>query len=385
VNAVAYCVSADALPLLSSTLYRVPNLSQLSAEQAASLLAEVGGFKALLVNITAGRNLNAAQTGAAFSSMLTGGATPAQIAGFLVGMHTKGESVEELSAALATMYDYSVDVPLTSAEREGSLCTCGTGGDQSNSINISTTAAFIVAAAGVPICKHGNRAVTSQAGSADVLEALGVAVDISPEGVAACMRVAGIGFCLAPKFHPNMRFVGPTRKELGVASMFNMLGPIANPGRVHNQVMGVSDVRTAPKVAKLLAARGQNAMVVHGHDGLDELSTTALSTIWRVQNGTVSESVFDPRSVGLSLVSMDDLRGGTATENAAITTGILAGVKGAHRDIVLLNAAASLAITGRAADIAEGMKIGAELIESGAATRSLDLLVSESNRHVNVP
>jgi anthranilate phosphoribosyltransferase len=353
----------------------------LSAEAAAAQLAELGGFKALLVNITAGNDLNAAQTGAAFSSMLTGGATPAQIAGFLVGMHTKGESVEELSAALATMYSYSVDVPLTDDERASSLCTCGTGGDQSNSINISTTAAFIVAAAGVPICKHGNRAVTSQAGSADVLEALGVAADLGPEGVAACMRVAGIGFCLAPKFHPNMRFVGPTRKELGVASMFNMLGPIANPGRVHNQVMGVSDARTAPKVAQLLAARGQNAMVVHGHDGLDEISTTAVSTIWRVKNGTVTESIFDPRTVGIELVQMQDLRGGTAIENAEIARGILRGVPGPHRDIVLLNAAASLVITGKAVDIADGLRVGSALIDSGAATTALDLLVAESNRH----
>ncbi len=355
-----------------------------SAEQAAQHLIEVGGFKALLVDITAGRNLTAAQTGAAFASMLTGGATPAQIAGFLVGMHTKGESLEELSAALSTMYEYSVDVPLDALERSQSLCTCGTGGDQSNSINISTTAAFIVAAAGVPICKHGNRAVTSQAGSADVLEALGVAVDIGPEGVAACMRVAGIGFCLAPKFHPNMRFVGPTRKELGVASMFNMLGPIANPGRVQNQVMGVSDARTAPKVAQLLAARGQNAMVVHGHDGLDEISTTASSTIWRIRDGAVTEAVFDPESVGLPRVTMQDLRGGTAAENATITTGILSGVRGPHRDIVLLNAAASLAITGKAADIAHGLALGAELIDSGAATRALNLLVAESNRHIAV-
>ncbi len=353
----------------------------LSAEQAETRLRELGGFKALLVEITHGRDLDAAQTETAFAAMLTGGATPAQIAGLLVGLHTKGESLAELSGGLATMYRYSVDVPLTDAERAAALCTCGTGGDQSNSINISTTAAFVVAGAGVLVCKHGNRAVTSQAGSADVLEALGVAVDITPLGVASCMRKAGIGFCLATRFHPNMRFVGPTRRELGVASLFNMLGPIANPGRVKNQVMGVSDSRTAPKVAGLLASRGQNAMVVHGHDGLDEITTTAASTIWHIRNGVVVEEVFHPESVGIELVTLADLRGGTAQENAAISTGVLSGVPGPYRDVVLLNAAASLVVTGKAPDMATGLQLAAESVTSGAALRSLELLVAESNRH----
>ena len=353
----------------------------LSAEQAETRLREVGGFKALLVEITRGHDLNAEQTETAFAAMLTGGATPAQIAGLLIGLHTKGESLDELSGGLATMYRYSVDVPLTEAERAAALCTCGTGGDQSNSINISTTAAFIVAGVGVPVCKHGNRAVTSQSGSADVLEALGVAVDITPEGVASCMRQAGMGFCLATRFHPNMRFVGPTRRELGVASLFNMLGPIANPGRVKNQVMGVSDERTAPKVAGLLAARGQNAMVVHGHDGLDEITTTAATTIWHVRNGAVVEETFSPESVGIELVSLDDLRGGTADENAAISTAVLSDARGPHRDVVLLNAAASLVVTGHASDMASGLALAAQSVSSGAALRSLELLVAESNRH----
>jgi anthranilate phosphoribosyltransferase len=332
-------------------------------------LASLGGFKALFVQLTAGRDLRPEQVEAAMSVMMTGGATPAQIAGFLIGMTTKGESVDELRAGLATMYRFAA------------LCTCGTGGDQSNSINISTTAAFIVAALGVQVCKHGNRAVTSQAGSADVLEALGVAVDITPEGVAACMRRSGMGFCLAPTFHPNMRFVGPIRRELGVASLYNMLGPIANPGKVHNQVMGVADERTAPKVAELLAVRGQNAMVVHGHDGLDELTTTATSTIWRIQDGKVTTTLFDPRSVGIGLSSMDDLRGGTAAENAELTRGILAGEPGPRRDVVLLNAAASLVVAGKAPDIASAVELAASAVDSGAATRALELLVEESQQH----
>ncbi len=356
--------------------------SALSPEYAADRLRSLGGFKALLVELTANRDLTPDQVTAAFSAMLTGGATPAQIAGFLVGLHTKGESLDELRAGLVAMYRYSVDVPLTDDERSAALCTCGTGGDQSNSINISTTAAFIVAGLGVPVCKHGNRAVTSQAGSADVLEALGVAVDITPEGVAACMRVAGIGFCLATKFHPNMKFVGPTRRELGVASAFNMLGPIANPGKVRNQVMGVADERTAPKVAELLAVRGQNAMVVHGHDGLDELTTTGTSTIWRVKDGKVVTQVFDPRSVGIELAAAEDLLGGTAQQNAYLTRGILTGIEGPHRDIVLLNAAASLVVAGVAHDIAHGLQLGAQSIESGAAMQSLERLIVESRRHL---
>jgi anthranilate phosphoribosyltransferase len=356
----------------------------LSAEQAESRLRDLGGMKALLVEITRGHDLTEHQTETAFAAMLTGGATPAQIAGLLVGLHTKGESLQELSGGLSTMYRYSVEVPLTDSERAAALCTCGTGGDQSNSINISTTAAFIVAGAGVPICKHGNRAVTSQAGSADVLEALGVAVDITPEGVASCMRVAGIGFCLATRFHPNMRFVGPTRRELGVASLFNMLGPIANPGRVKNQVMGVADSRTAPKVAGLLAARGQRAMVVHGHDGLDEITTTDATTIWHIRDGEVSEEIFEPESVGLPRVSMDDLRGGTAAENAAVVRSILNGATGPHRDVVMLNAAASLVVTGAATDFRHGLVLAADSVSSGAASRSLDLLVDESNRHREV-
>jgi anthranilate phosphoribosyltransferase len=356
---------------------RVTELSQPYDERLASL----GGFKALFVELTAGRDLTPDQVGAAMSVMMTGGATPSQIAGFLIGMSAKGESVDELRAGLATMYRFSVDVPLTYDERLAALCTCGTGGDQSNSINISTTAAFIVAALGVLVCKHGNRAVTSQAGSADVLEALGVAVDITPEGVAACMRRSGMGFCLAPTFHPNMRFVGPIRRELGVASLYNMLGPIANPGKVHNQVMGVADERTAPKVAELLAVRGQNAMVVHGHDGLDELTTTATSTIWRIQDGKVTTSLFDPRSVGLSLATMADLRGGTAAENAELSRAILMGEHGPRRDVVLLNAAASLVVAGKATDIASGLELAASAVDSGSAIRALELLVEESQQH----
>jgi anthranilate phosphoribosyltransferase len=351
------------------------------AQSSLQRLATLGGFKALLVSITAGRDLTTEQMDAAMSTMLDGEATPAHIGGLLMALRTKGESTAELQAALDVLFSKSISVPLTEAERAAGLCTCGTGGDQSHSINISTTAAFIVAGAGVAVCKHGNRAVTSQAGSADVLEALGVALDVTPEGVAACIRRAGMGFCLAPNFHPSMKHVGPTRRELGVASLFNMLGPIANPGRIRNQLMGVSDPRTASQVAALLAARGSNALVVHGHDGFDELTTTTTSTMWRVLNGTVEESVFDPRSVGIELCAVADLRGGTAAENAEATRSILAGETGPRRDIVLLNAAASLMVAGKAPDIASGLKVAAESVVSGAATRALELLIDESNRH----
>jgi anthranilate phosphoribosyltransferase len=357
----------------------------ISTDSEDRSLSRLGGWSGILTKLARREDLATEEVSAAFTEILSGLAMPSQIAAFAMGLRAKGETVAELSAALDTMYDYSVELPLRADERLAALCTCGTGGDRSHSINISTVSAFVVAGAGVSVCKHGGRAASSQAGSADVLEALGVALDATPEGVAECVRQAGFGFCLAPRFHPAMRFAGPTRKELGIATLFNLLGPMANPGRVGRQVMGVSDPAMAPKVAQVLARRGTDAMIVHGHDGLDEITTTTTSSLWRVRDGAVTESKFDPASVGISLTSMDALRGGTPAENADSLRRILEGHPGPQRDIVVLNAAASLVVGGKASSLVEGVELAGATIDSGRAMAALDALVRVSNEHREPP
>ncbi len=356
-----------------------------TADSDDRLLSRVGGWASVLTKLARREDLATEEVSGVLQEILTGNAVPSQIAAFAMGLRAKGETVAELSAALATMYDYSVELPLRADERLVALCTCGTGGDRSHSINISTVAAFVVAGAGVSVCKHGGRAASSQAGSADVLEALGVALDATPEGVVECVRQAGFGFCLAPRFHPAMRFAGPTRKELGIATLFNFLGPMANPGRVGRQVMGVSDPSMAPKVAQVLADRGTNAMIVHGHDGLDEITTTTTSSIWRVLDGVVTETTFDPESVGIALTSIGALRGGTAAQNAEALRRILDGQLGPQRDIVVLNAAASLVVAGKASSLSEGVELASATIGNGRAVAALDALVRVSNEHRETP
>ena len=345
-------------------------------------LAELGGWPEVLATLTQGSDLSSALLGAALGEILSGNATPAQIAGFAIGLRTKGETVDELRAALDTMDAYGIGVPLTEEERLSAICTCGTGGDRSHSINISTTAAFVVAGAGSLVCKHGGRAASSAAGSADVLEALGVTLEVSPEGVAECMRRAGVGFALAPRFHPAMRHAGPVRRELGVATMFNFLGPMANPGRVVRQVMGVSDPSMAPKAAAVLGGRGAlRALVVFGHDGLDELTTTTTSTMLWVENGDVEASVVDPRALGLAPATADQLRGGSATHNADALRRVLDAERGPHRDIVLLNAAAGLVAAGAVESLPAGLDVAQRSIDSGAARQALASLVAVSAAH----
>lgn len=345
--------------------------------ESLATLAAFGGWPEVFARLSARRDLPAEVVGAAVGEILQGAATPAQVGGLLIGLRTKGESVQELGAALAAMLAVSVPVPLSGAVRERAICTCGTGGDRSNSINISTTSMFVVAGAGGLVCKHGGRAASSQSGSADVLEALGVVLELSPAAVARCVEDVGVGFCLAPRFHPAMRHAAPIRRELGVASMFNFLGPIANPGRVRRQLVGVADPSMAPKMAAVLADAGTvSAVFVHGHDGLDELTTTTTSTMWRLSpNGSIVESVFDPASVGLVKASPADLLGGTAADNALALIRVLDGAPGAHRDIVVLNAGAGLLAAGLAADVAEGVRLAQSAIDDGSARRVLDDLV----------
>ena len=354
---------------------------------AESPLAAIGGWPAVLGRLTnASATLGAEYARAAFAEILSGSATPSQIAGFAIGLRVRGESVEELAALVDVMFEFAVPVPLSDELRRAAICTCGTGGDRLHTVNVSTMATFAVAGAGAKVCKHGGRASSSSSGSADVLEALGVTLEITPAGVARCVGEVGFGFCLAPRFHPAMRHAASVRRELGVATLFNFLGPMANPGRVGRQVVGVGDPAMGPVVASVLAARGaERALVVFGHDGLDELSTTTTSTLLWVENGTVEHRTVDPRALGLAPATLDQLRGGSAAENAEIARHVLAGAKGPVRDIVVLNAAAGLVAAGVANELSDGIGLAAAAIDDGRAAAVLDALVQVSAAERELP
>ena len=340
--------------------------------------AAAGGWPAVLGRLVAGHDLTTDEAGAALGEVLVGAATPAQIAAFVTALRIKGETVEEMTGFVRTMLAHAEPLPLPFDDDV--VDTCGTGGDRSRSINVSTIAAVVVAASGAKVCKHGGRAATSAAGSADVLEALGVVIDLGPSGVARCVEEAGMGFCFAPRFHPAMRHAAPVRSELGVATMFNFLGPLANPARARRQVVGVSDPAMAEKMLGVLVANGaRHAMVVHGADGLDELSTTGPSTVIEVREDAPARHYrVDPAELGLPPATLEDLRGGDAATNAELVRRVLGGAPGPHRDIAVLNAAAGLVVAGVSPDLAEGMARAASLIDDGAARRVLDDLVRTS-------
>jgi anthranilate phosphoribosyltransferase len=319
-------------------------------------------------------DLSEPSASAAMRSIMEGEATPAQIGGFLVGLRAKGETVDEIVGLARTMRELSRKV-----EVEGPVVdTCGTGGDRAGTINISTMAALVVAGAGVRVAKHGNRAASSRCGSADLLEALGVVIDLEPDDVAACIEEAGIGFCFAPLFHPAMKHAAVPRRELGVPTVFNFLGPLTNPAGATRQTVGVSDAAMAPKMAEALRRLGaERALVFHGHDGLDELTITASSTVWDISS-EVSESVFDPREVGIPLADPADLAGAGPDENAKICDSILAGETGPPRDAVVLNAAAALVAAGTAPDFEEAILRARASIDSGSAAQALERLRSMS-------
>jgi anthranilate phosphoribosyltransferase len=346
-------------------------------------LADVGGWPAVLGTLTRGRDLTAEQVRAALSEILEGEATPAQIAGFCVALRMKGETVEEMTALLDTLLDYAEPVPLPAGTAV--VDTCGTGGDRSHTINVSTVAAVVVAGAGAAVCKHGNRAASSASGSADVLEALGVAIDLGPAGVAACVERVGMGFCFAPRFHAALRHAGPTRRELGVPTVFNFLGPLANPARARRQVLGVSDPAMAEKMVGVLAAKGaERALVVYGHDGLDELSTTTTSTVFELRDGSVRTYVVDPAVLGLPHARAEALRGGDAATNAALARRVLEGERGPHRDFVLLNAAAGVVAAGLADDLAGGLETATAAVDEGRAAAVLQRLVTVSRQEAGL-
>lgn len=343
-------------------------------------LEALGGWRAVLGRLAGNEDLSHDQARAAMAEILEGAATPAQIAGFAVALRIKGETVEELDGLLDAMLAVAAPVDVPDDVRERLVDVVGTGGDRSHTINVSTLSALVVAGAGVPVCKHGNRAASSSCGAADLLEALGVALELDGDGVARCIRETGIGFCFAPRFHPALRHAGPTRRELGIPTAFNFLGPLANPARTRRQLVGVSDPTMADRMLGVLAARGsRHVLLVHGHDGLDELTTTTTSTVHELDNGDIRTWVLDPQDVGLSLAQPDELRGGDPQTNATIARAVLRGETGAPRDVVVLNAGAALVAAGSAMSITEGMALAAKAIDSGNAVTVLDRLVAVSN------
>ncbi|MCY3786402.1 MAG: anthranilate phosphoribosyltransferase [bacterium] len=328
-------------------------------------------FASLLKALVAGEHLSRAQAREAADAMLAGNATEAQMAGLLIGLRTKGETAVELAGLLEGLRAAALDVGVD-AEEMRLIDTAGTGGDGSGSLNISTMAALVAAGAGARVCKHGNRAVSSSCGSADLLEALGVAVDLGPAGVAGCLEQAGIAFCLAPLFHPALRHAGPTRRSLGVPTAFNYLGPMANPAGVRRQVIGVNDAAMAERMAEVLAVTGtQRAMVVYGYPRLDELSTVGPTRVIELRGGRIRRYEVTPGELGLATVELSDLAGADVAAGVAATHALLAGESVPWREIVCLNAAAGLVVGEGAADLPEGLRLAAEALDSGAAAAAL--------------
>ncbi len=313
---------------------------------------------------------------------MSGEATPAQIAGFLVALSAKGETVEELSGLVDAMLAHARPVSITGEK----LDIVGTGGDQLNTVNISTMAALVAAGAGAKVVKHGNRAASSSSGSADVLEALGVRLDLSIEQVERNAEDAGITFCFAQVFHPSFRHTAVPRRELAIPTAFNFLGPLTNPAKVQASAVGVANARMAPLVAGVLAQRGSRGLVFRGNDGLDELTTTGPSTVWEIRNGSVTELTFSPADLGIKPATVEQLRGGDAQANAAVVRDVLAGKEGPARDAVLLNAAAGLVAFDSSADgpfldrMQKAFSRAAESIGSGAAAAVLENWVSLSRQ-----
>jgi len=349
----------------------------------AVTLDELGGWRPVLLGLTAGHDLTADQAHAAMTEILAGSATDAQIAAYIVALRMKGEAVDEVSGMVDAMLEASDPIDLGDRAADA-VDIVGTGGGASRraaALNVSTMACFVTAAAGSPVCKHGNRKASSTSGSFDLLEALGVGIDLDGAGVARCVAEAGVGFCFARAFHPAMRHAGPVRAELGIPTLFNFIGPLSNPARVERQVIGVNDPAMAPTVVGVLQERGSvRAMVVHGHDGMDELTITGRSTVWEVREGDVSQYELDPADLGLTVVDPDQLRGGDAAANAAIADAVFSGQPGPARDIVTLNAAAGLVVGGRADDFASGLELATAAIDEGGAAAVLERLCEVSNR-----
>lgn len=330
-------------------------------------------MKPILNKVADGVTLTADEAEAAFGVIMSGDATAAQIAGFLMALRVRGETVDEITGAVRTMRAKMTRINAP----EGAMDVVGTGGDGSGTFNISTGAAFVVAGAGVPVAKHGNRALSSKSGAADVLSSLGVNLEADFPIIEQAMAEAGIGFLMAPRHHSAMRFVGPVRVEMGVRTIFNILGPMSNPADVKRQFTGVFSKDWVMPMAETLKNLGcEAAWVVHGSDGLDELTTTGPTHVAALENGKIREFEVSPTDVGIAIADPADLKGGDPEANAAAIRSMLGGESGAYRDIVLLNAGASLVVAGKAAGLASGVEMAATSIDSGAALAALDKLVA---------
>jgi len=323
---------------------------------------------ALMNDLVSGRDLTPERMTAAMRTIMTGGASDAQIGGFLIALRMKGESVDEIAAAVAVMRELATDVPVDAALTDSLVDTCGTGGDASGLFNVSTACAFVVAAAGGHVAKHGNRSVSSKSGSADLLEAAGIALDTSAEQVAECIRRLGVGFMFAPAHHGAMKHAVGVRRELGIRTLFNIIGPLTNPAGARNQLMGVFNGHLCEPLATVLHKLGsRHVMVVHGEDGLDELSINAPSRVAELKNGQITSYKIAPEDVGLQRGSLDGLRVADAAESLALVTEVLAGKPGLAADMVAFNAGAALYVGGVASDLAAGVALARETLASGAA------------------
>lgn len=337
-------------------------------------------FKPLLAKVCAGQSLNRQDAKNAFDIIMSGKATNAQIGGFLVALKVRGETIDEITGAVSVMREKMTPVDLPAPLAAQAMDIVGTGGDGKSSYNVSTTTALVVAACGVPVAKHGNRAISSSSGAADVLKALGVNLELSPAHIATCIEQAGIGFMFAPMHHSAMKHVGPVRAELGQRTIFNLLGPLSNPARVTRQLVGVYDEHWLVPMAQTLNALGcEAAWVVYGSDGMDEITTTGITHLAKLEEGAVTTGAIDPRDHGIELVDERELVGGDADHNAHALREVLAGQNGAYGDIVLLNAGASLCVAGAATTLDKGIAKAREAIRSGAAQTVLEKLIATSN------
>ncbi len=333
-------------------------------------------FRALIGKVATGVTLTREEAASAFEQMMSGEATPSQMGALLMALRVRGETVEEITGAVSAMRGKMLRV----VAPPDAIDVVGTGGDASGSYNISTCAALIVAGAGVPVAKHGNRALSSRSGAADVLSALGVKIDLTPEAIARCIREAGIGFMFAPVHHPATKNVAATRVELGTRTIFNLLGPLSNPAGVRRQMIGVFSRQWTQPLAQVLKNLGaERIWVVHGSDGLDEITTAGPTSVAALADGTVTNFEISPEEVGLRRVKPEALRGGDAAANATALRGVLAGEDSAFREIAVLNAAAALVVAGKADSLKEGVHLAARSIDSGEAEGRLDRLISVSN------
>jgi anthranilate phosphoribosyltransferase len=333
-------------------------------------------FKALIGKVATGASLSRDEATKAFDLMMSGAATPSQMGGLLLGLRLRGETIDEITGAVTTMRAKMLRVSAPA----NAIDVVGTGGDASGTFNISTLAALIVAGAGVPVAKHGNRALSSKSGAADVLMALGVKIELTPEQVSRCIREAGIGFMFAPAHHPAMKNVGPTRVELGTRTIFNLLGPLSNPAGVKRQMVGVFSKQWVEPLAQALKNLGSEAAwVVHGSDGLDEITICGRTSVAALENGKVRSFEIAPEDVGLNRGRPEDLRGGDAPANAAALLGVLKGGKSPHRDVAVMNAGAALVVAGKAANLKDAIALAQQSLDSGAAMKKLEHLKAVSN------